>query len=125
MANVLLVDDHEDICEVLKHLLEMHGHQVQVCSSGEAALQYLRGNAPDAVIADERLPGISGLELLQHILQDDRLSTTPVIICSADDSHRQEAQDAGASDFWLKGSDQLFDALEDFGRTLSKLNDQV
>jgi CheY-like chemotaxis protein len=118
MANVLLVDDHPDLRDVVTELLELHGHRVQVCVDGEAALAFLDREPPDAVIADDRLPGISGLELLRTIRSHPKLAKIPVIICSADDAPRVAAQQNGATDFWLKGSDVLFDGLERLGQRL-------
>jgi CheY-like chemotaxis protein len=118
MANVMLVDDHVDLREVLAELLGRHGHHVRVCVSGEMALRGLDQEPPDAVIADQRLPGISGVELLRMIRRHPRLARIPVIICSADDTPRGEAHLAGATDFWLKGSDRLFDDVERLGELL-------
>jgi CheY-like chemotaxis protein len=118
MANVLVVDDHPDLSDIVTELLELHGHRVKVCMDGEAALAALDREVPDAVIADERLPGISGLELLRTIRQHPRLGKIPVIICSADETPRDAARKSGATDFWLKGSDLLLDALENLGQRL-------
>jgi CheY-like chemotaxis protein len=118
MANVLVVDDHPDLSDIVSELLEMQGHRVRVCMDAEAALEALDSECPDAVIADERLPGISGLELLRKIRKHPRLAKIPVIICSADDTPRAAAKQSGATDFWLKGSDLLLDALESLGQKL-------
>jgi CheY-like chemotaxis protein len=118
MAKVLLVDDHPDLRDVVTELLEMHGHRVQVCIDGEEALEHLARELPDAVIADDRLPGISGLELLRTIRRHPKLARIPVFICSADETPRDAAQQSGATDFWLKGSDVLFDGLEQLGQLL-------
>jgi CheY-like chemotaxis protein len=103
MANVLLVDDHPDLRDVVTELLELHGHRVQVCVDGEAAVALLDREPPDAVIADDRLPGISGVELLRTIRSHPRLATIPVIIFSADEAPRVAV---------------LFDGLERLGQRL-------
>ena len=111
MAQILLVDDHPDLREVVGELLRLHGHRVRTCETGEAALDDLGRVVPDVAIIDDRLPGITGIELLRRIREDPRLASVAVIVCSADDSNREAAQLAGAVDFWLKGSDHLFDAV--------------
>jgi CheY-like chemotaxis protein len=110
MAHVFLVDDHPDVREVMGHLLELHGHKVEVITSGEKARERLAAETPDVVIADHRLPGISGIELLREVRQNDRLKKTCCVLFSADDTMRDIARDAGVM-FWLKGSDTLFDSI--------------
>lgn len=110
MAQVFLVDDHPDVREVMGHLLELHGHRVEVVTSGESARERLQSETPDVVIADNRLPGISGIELLKEIRKIERLKRTCCVLFSADDNMRDIARDAGVM-FWLKGSDTLFDSI--------------
>lgn len=124
MARVLLVDDHPDLADVVRQLLEVHGHKVDCCPSGEEALQYISSNGgTDAVVADQRLPGISGLELLERIRSDARFGALPVVICSADDSIAEQVAAAGGTDFWTKGSDRLFDKISEFGVKLRSAAD--
>lgn len=118
MAEVLLVDDHPDLREVVGELLQMHGHRIRTCTTGEDALEEMDQQVPDVAIVDQRLPGISGLELLRRIRDNPKLTSVSVILCSADDSNQDEARKAGAIDFWLKGSDRLFDAVAQLDATL-------
>jgi len=120
MAQILLVDDHPDLREVVGELLRLHGHEVRDAETGEAALDELgHGRVlPDVAIVDDRLPGMTGVELLRRIREDPRLASVAVIVCSADDSNREAAQLAGAVDFWLKGSDHLFDSVAKLDATL-------
>ncbi len=119
MATVLLVDDHPDLADVLGQLLQIHGHEVSICHCAEEALRLMTTQTPDAIIIDERLPGLSGLEFLRLIRGDDRYCALPVILCSADRAPEADARNAGATEFWLKGSDQLFDGVERLGDRLS------
>lgn len=120
MAKVLLVDDHPDFCEALAQLLMTQGHRVEVCASGEDAQESMNSDPPLAVIADDRLPGMSGLDLLHAARQDPRFADIPFIICSAAERSRDDAIEAGATDFWLKGSDSVFDAVEQLGERLRR-----
>lgn len=108
MAHVLLVDDHADTQEVIAQLLRTYGHFVECCESAEAALLQVETCRPDAVIADQRLPGMTGVEFISRIRGNARLANLPVILCSADDSRASEARAAGATEFWLKGSEKFF-----------------
>ncbi len=61
---VLIVDDEAGICLLLKELLDDAGCQCQTASSAEQALEILRQQEFDALISDLRMPGMSGLALL-------------------------------------------------------------
>ena len=119
MANVLLIDDHVDLRDVVTQLLEIHGHTVEYCATAGAALDALRCSTPDAVILDQRLPDMNGLELLKQLRRMMDHSALPIIVYSADDSDADEAMSAGADDFWLKGSDRLFEGIEQLGLRLN------
>ncbi len=61
---VLIVDDEAGICLLLNELLNDAGYQCQTASSGEQALEILRQQEFAALISDLRMPGMSGLALL-------------------------------------------------------------
>jgi CheY-like chemotaxis protein len=118
MAKILLVDDHPDVRDVVGQMLELHGHQVVTADSGENAWEQMQQSRPDAVVVDQRLPGMSGIELLQRMRKTPALSKVAVVLCSGDDSEREAAAAAGACDFWLKGSGGMFDAVAQLGERL-------
>ena len=120
MATILLVDDHPDVREVVGQMLELHGHAVSTADSGERAWEQMQQSPPDAVVVDQRLPGMSGIELLQRMRQTPALSRVAAVLCSGDDSERDAAKSAVA-DFWLKGSDGMFDEVARLGEKLMKV----
>lgn len=126
MAKVLLIDDHADLRDVMKELLEMHGHHVRFAESGEEAWSSLASPEPtDVVIADQRLPGMTGMEFLQQVRSQFRSTHLPVILCSADSTLREEALSAGVDDFWVKGSDQIFDQIGGLQKRLDEIGDRA
>jgi PAS domain S-box-containing protein len=64
---VLVVDDNRDAAETLAELLRLEGHEVEVASDGASALERVRRTAPDAVLCDIGLPGMSGYEVAKAI----------------------------------------------------------
>src|SRR3954470_19437687 len=103
---VLIVEDHPDTADILTRLLQRSGFQTASEDSGEAALTLLRSEEPpDAVVLDQMMPGMSGLEVLQEIRHDERLKDLPVILYSADATPERinEAYLAGAHDYVIKG----------------------
>lgn len=66
---ILVVDDEEDLTWSISRTLQRNGHvfDVRCVSSGEAALRLLQQQRFDLIISDIRLPGISGIELLEQV----------------------------------------------------------
>lgn len=120
MGRILLVEDHRETREVLAQMLEIHGHAVDWAESAEGAWETLSRHIPDAIIADQRLPGMSGLALLDRMRRNARFRRIPVVICSGDDSQRDAALSAGAADFWIKGSDGMFESIAKLGEILER-----
>ena len=102
MSRVLVVDDEENIRLVLRTMLKKHGYAVRTADSGETALEALAEEPADFVLADVRMPGMSGIELCAH-LSEHRPQTT-VIVMSAFGSVdvALEAMKAGAYDYVSK-----------------------
>lgn len=78
--HVLIVEDESELGHVLADYLSEIGHRPQVVGSAEAALERLEADAPDVVILDVKLPGMTGLEFLS--LRAVRDSGVPVIVVS-------------------------------------------
>jgi DNA-binding NtrC family response regulator len=64
---VLFVDDEKSLQEFMRSELPRLGHEVTVCPDGRAALKVLEKNTFDAAILDLRMPGLTGIEVLEHL----------------------------------------------------------
>ncbi len=82
MANVLVVEDHADMRDIYKTLLERMGHHVEIARDGVEGLNQLRGR-PDLVILDLSMPLASGDIVLGFIRSTPELSRVKVVIISA------------------------------------------
>jgi len=102
MRKVLVVDDEENIRLVLQTLLRKHDYEVQAAPSAERALELFGSFAPDFVLADVRMPGMSGIALCEALRA--RGSEASVIVMSAYGSIELalEAIKAGAYDYLAK-----------------------
>jgi DNA-binding NtrC family response regulator len=69
MADIILVEDEEVLRRSLGKTLERLGHTVRTAPSAEDGLQLVGEGAPDLLISDQRLPGMSGHELLIAVKQ--------------------------------------------------------
>jgi DNA-binding NtrC family response regulator len=99
-ATVLIVEDEEKLRRVIELQLKTAGYEVEQAGTAEAALKL--ADRADVIITDLRLPGLSGLEMLQQLRSQD--SQTPVIVMTAFGSIETavEAMKAGAVDFLPK-----------------------
>lgn len=68
-AKLLVVDDEKDITELLKWQLDGLSQTVHTALSGEEALEILHRDELDILIADIRMPGMDGIELLHHAIE--------------------------------------------------------
>lgn len=81
---ILVVDDEETICEVLKLNLELEGYKVDTAGSAEEALR-IPLDKYNLFILDVMMGEMSGFELATAIRNTEALKNVPIIICSAKD----------------------------------------
>jgi DNA-binding response OmpR family regulator len=100
-ARVLVVDDEPMVREVVTRYLERDGLRVHEAATGEAALEWLRDNAPDLVVLDIMLPEVDGLDVLAHLR---RTTDVPVVLLTAraDEVDRIVGLELGADDYVVK-----------------------
>ena len=126
---IILVDDHEVVRLGLKALLERNQQfdVVGEASSARDAIEQVTALQPDVVVMDIRLPGTSGIEACEEIV--NRFPGTKVIMLTsyAEDEMLFSAIRAGASGYILKqiGSDDLIKALEAVSRGEALLDPAV
>ena len=101
MAEILVVDDDDIIRETLCELLSDH-HACQTAATAEQALAKLQSQPFDVVLTDVSMPGLSGFDLLNRVVQ--LYPGTPVIIISglSDQEQAQSLIGMGAFDYLLK-----------------------
>ena len=81
MNTVLVVDDEKNYLVVLEDLLEEEGYKVLTAGSGSEAIDIIHRTPVDTVLTDIRMPAMSGVELLEHLLDFD--PDLPVILMTA------------------------------------------
>lgn len=104
MAKVLVVDDEPNIVLSLEFLMEQAGFQVVTAYDGEAALERINDSAPDLLLLDISLPGISGFDVLEHLRRSEATAQLPVIMLTAHgrDIEREKVLALGADDYITK-----------------------
>jgi len=126
---IIIVDDHEVVRLGLKSLLERHPQFEVVGEAGSAreALEQVTTLKPDVVIMDIRLPGTSGIEACEQIVNQYPGTKVIMLTSYAEDEMLFSAIRAGASGYILKqiGSEDLVKALEAVGRGEALLDPAV
>ncbi len=74
---IFVVDDDDAVRDSLRILLETQNHQVQTFASGEEFLEQYNPNLVSVLITDVRMPGMSGLQLQEQLIE--RKATLPII----------------------------------------------
>ncbi|MFI6026158.1 response regulator transcription factor [Amycolatopsis magusensis] len=100
-GRVLVVDDDETVRDVVRRYLEVAGFTVEVAGSGEDGLRSFAERAPDLVVLDVMMPGISGLEVCRRLR---RTSQVPVVLLTAlgEEENRIAGLELGADDYVTK-----------------------
>lgn len=116
-GKILIVDDDPDIMHALKNRLYWLGHEVITATDGVFALDQIAKEAPDLVLLDLEMPGLSGLEVLKSLAEfqsgrhphlpervDGRIKNPAVIVMTAFGTVNRavEAMRLGAIDFLTK-----------------------
>jgi DNA-binding NarL/FixJ family response regulator len=102
---VLIVDDHDLFRSGLRNLLEEQGVQiVGEAAEGQEALTIVRELAPDVVVMDLNMPGMSGVEATRHIASVAPLTRVLMLTISDQDNDVIDAILAGACGYLLKDS---------------------
>lgn len=83
MPHILIVDDREEDCELLKMLLEFNGYRVTTAGNGEEALAAARSDRPDAIVSDVAMPKMDGFVLCHTWMRDAELKAIPFILYTA------------------------------------------
>ena len=101
-ANMLLVDDDEEIRASLRRSLALEGYKIAQAADGSEALRLAREAPPDLVVLDVMLPEVDGLEVCRRLRAADE--TLPIIMLTARDAvpDRVAGLENGADDYLVK-----------------------
>jgi two-component system, cell cycle response regulator DivK len=98
---ILLVEDFDDTRLMMKLWLMRKGYRVIEAENGEEAINLAHTQAPDLIIMDLMMPGVSGLDATRRIREYQSLQQTPIVAVSAygADQYRAKAIDAGCDEY--------------------------
>ena len=78
MAFILCADDEPSISGLVRQILRMAGHEVEVVENGPDALRRVREREPDLIVLDRSMPDMDGLEVCRQLKANPFLSRIPV-----------------------------------------------
>lgn len=101
---ILVVDDDENICELIRLYLSKNGYESMIANDGEKALEYASSYAPDLILLDIMLPKLDGWQVCREIR---KTSDVPIIMVTAkgETFDRVLGLDLGADDYVSKPFD--------------------
>lgn len=102
---ILVVDDEEEICLMLRDFLVDEGYDVSYACSADAAQQQLQGVRPALILLDVKMPGKNGIEFLKEIKAMDSNMVVVMITALKDIETFKQCREAGASDYITKPID--------------------
>jgi DNA-binding response OmpR family regulator len=102
-GNLLLVEDHQDIAEMVVDYLEQRGFEMDYAADGVTGLHLAVTNDYDAIVLDLMLPGLDGLEVCRKLRQEARKNTPLLMLTARDALHdKVVGLDVGADDYLVK-----------------------
>lgn len=101
---IYVIEDDENIRELVKIALEGYNYEVKAFETAENALEKIKERIPDLAIFDIMLPGMSGIDAVKIIREDNKLKIIPIIMLTAKDSEVDKivGLDVGADDYMTK-----------------------
>ena len=112
LQRILYIEDDEGLARLLQRRLERHRYHVDTAFSAEDGLEKIAASPYDLILLDYHLPGMNGLEALEHIAA---MKPSPLVIlltASGDERVAVAALEKGAADYAVKDAGQsYFDLL--------------
>jgi two-component system phosphate regulon response regulator PhoB len=80
---ILIADDEPNIRQLVAFTLRRRGFEIVEAEDGVTALELIRQSAPDLVVLDVMMPGLTGIAVLQQLSADPATAEIPVVLLSA------------------------------------------
>jgi len=102
--NILIIEDNEKNMKLLRDILEFHGFATTGTNNAEDGISLAREKAPDLIVMDIRLPGMSGNEAMKILRGEERTATIPTIAVTASvmEKEKEDIMSAGFNGYHEK-----------------------
>lgn len=105
MLKLLIIDDEETICQAIANIIDWNAYDIQLvgtCIDGVEAYHMILDECPDLVITDIRMPGISGLELIERVNRTDLCTQFVILSGYGEFEYAKRAMKCGVQHYLLK-----------------------
>jgi len=116
--SILIVDDEPSVRDSLEMILKLD-YQVLTAADGTEALQSIQKDKIDLVALDLKMPGLSGIEVLQRIKKNNPDIEVIIITAHRSPQDLQDASQYGAGDFFIKPFN-VFDLINSIKKSMEK-----
>lgn len=99
---ILIVDDDEQVRNFVSAALRREGYSVVICSNGEEALSKLDQERPQLVLLDILMPGLNGIDVLQHLKHLNKPPSVIMMTAVTDETISSRTMALGAWDYLVK-----------------------
>lgn len=101
---LVIIDDHYDILEILKHNMVQEGYEVKMFFNAVDALKYINADNTDLLVTDWMLPEMDGLELCRNLKMSPSTRDIPLVMLTGknDEIDAVTALEVGAEDYVTK-----------------------
>lgn len=82
-AQILIIEDERDLCELLEYNLQREGYKTSVAYDGVEGLRKAETQLPDLIILDIMLPHLNGLEVCRQLRAGKRTKSIPIVMLTA------------------------------------------
>ncbi|HAN43934.1 MAG TPA: two-component system response regulator [Ruminococcaceae bacterium] len=125
MLRLIIVDDEKIIRETIRNLIDWQSLGIKVvgvCKNGIEAYDTILDEYPDIVLTDIKMPGLSGLELIQRISQTDKQIEFVILSGYGEFSFAKEAMKYGVKHYLLKpcSESEIIDVMKQVAETCSQ-----
>jgi len=86
VSKVFVVDDSPVLLKQLGSLIEAWGYEVSMCSDAVSAVEKMLIHKPNIIFLDLNMPGTNGFEMIKQIRRQPELSTTPLVMITAENN---------------------------------------
>ena len=94
---ILVVDDDAPIIMLMRSIMREYGYEARTATSGAAAIEAARAEAPDLVLLDKNMPGMSGGDVIRALRGDVGLEKVPILLLTGDPVAQDEIDELGAN----------------------------
>ena len=101
-ARILVVDDDESMCELLRIHLSAAGYEVAIALDGISGGYEVLRNPPDLIISDVNMPHMDGFEFIAALKSDKSLPPIPVIFLTSFEEGDARGKEVGAVGYLTK-----------------------